>query len=408
MRARTVLLATALGLVLLAPAAAAYQITGTAVSHVGPLVRTEYTVEAGASPLDHIKFVRLVREDHGHGHGHPLRGSILLLPPLGSSFSFYEQRDEGGGLGTSIAEFFALRNYDVYGYSPRYVGIPAGTCEAGLFDCSVMAGWNLASMVADVAFIRSRIEALHPGTWAVAGGVSLGGILSFAVANDQPGDWDGIIPWEGMLATPDPVVQALDAPYCAGLEAQLAAGLYYDGVGANVFKEVAKQADLAPGGLTPIPLFPPQLTNHQVLVLTLSVPTPGPVSMPVPDYIDLGGSFDEDRFFFASEPRLYENVAQFNGYVPNVLVRDVSCSLAGVETAYVANLGSFTQPVLAIGGTRGFGAYMAGQLAQLGSTDVTFRLQPGFGHIDHFMTPHHRHFVELPILHWLESRFGAP
>jgi hypothetical protein len=43
---------------------------------------------------------------------------------------------------------------------------------------------------------------------------------------------------------------------------------------------------------------------------------------------------------------------------------------------------------------------MAGQLAMLGSTDVTFLLAPDFGHIDHFMTARHREFVEHPILDW--------
>src|SRR5207237_1182894 len=115
-----------------------YQITGTAVSHDAGYVRTEFTVQAGSHPLDRFKMVRVTKE-HADADA---RGSILFLPPLGTTFSFYEQRDGVAGTGapgTSIAEYFADRGVDVYGYSPRFEGIPAGTCEAGAIDCSAMA-----------------------------------------------------------------------------------------------------------------------------------------------------------------------------------------------------------------------------------------------------------------------------
>jgi pimeloyl-ACP methyl ester carboxylesterase len=396
----------ALALVLAAQAALAsgpYQIVGTAESREGNLVRTEYTVRAGLHPLDRFKMVRVAKDLPASR----FQGSILFLPPLGTTFSFYEQRDPNGARGTSIAEFFAQRDFDVYGYSPRFEGIPAGTCEAGILDCSIMATWNLQSMVDDIAFVRSQIELLHPGTHIVTGGASLGGILALAVANAAPNDYDGIIPWEGMLFSNDPQVRALNQGYCAAEEAQLAAGLVYDGVGVNVFKTVGALARITPGGLTPIPLFPPNLTNHQTLVAFVSVSTPNPVTMPVPNYVLMTGSLAEDRLFNASEPRLFEDLERFNSYVPLVVVRDVNCSLAGVETQYTSNLGNFHGSVLAIGGSRGFGPYMPDQLAQIGSTDKTFLLQPGFGHIDHFMSERHRDFVERPIFKWAVRVFGG-
>ena len=399
-------LAAALGLMIAVQASASgpYQITGTTESRTGNLVRTEYAVSAGSHPLDRFRMVRLVKD----APAHVLRGSIVLLPPLGPGFPFYEQRDESGGMGTSIAEYFAVRNFDVYGYSPRFEGIPAGTCEAGVVDCSIMATWNLASMVDDIAFIRSQIETLHPGTKIVAGGASLGGMLAVAIANAHPGDYDGVLVWEGMLYSQDPQVLALNQGYCAALEAQIAGGAVFDGVGINVFKEVAKQARLAPSGLTPIPLFPPFLTSHQVMVLLLSTSSPGPVSMPVPNYIQMNGSLAEDRLFFASEPRVYENViVRFANYSPNPLVRDISCSLAGVETAYTANLGSYTGSVLVIGGGHAFGGYIGDQVARFtGTTDKTVLIEPLFGHIDHFMTVHHRDFVEKPVFDWAVRVFG--
>jgi pimeloyl-ACP methyl ester carboxylesterase len=387
-----------------APASAAgpYQLVGTATSRSGHLVRTETTVQVGADPLDRFRFYRLVQDGPSGGR----LGSILLLPPLGPGYSFYEQRDPSGGVGTSITEYLALRGFDVYGYSARFEGLPAGACEAGVFDCSVMSTWDIQSMVEDIAFVRSEIERLHPGTPVVAGGASLGGILAVAVANADPDDYEGVILWEGMLATPDPAVQALNQGYCAALEAQLAAGVVFDGFGTNLLKKVAHHAETNPDGLSPIPLFPPGLGNHEVLVLTLSVPAPNPVTMPVPGYFLLAGSLAENRFFFASEPRVFEDVERFVAYSPLVLVRDLSCHLAGLDDSHVAHLGDFDGAVLALGGEHGFGPYLADQAAMFGTADVTVRVTPGFGHIDHFMSPHHREFVERPIAEWARRVLG--
>jgi pimeloyl-ACP methyl ester carboxylesterase len=407
MNIRRITLVTVLGAVLAAGAAFAagpYSIVGTVQSRSeGNLVRTEYTVKVGAHPLDRFKMVRVARDVSAS----QLRGSILLLPPLGPPFGFYEQRDPNGAPGSSIAEYLALRGFDVYGYSPRFEGLPAGTCEAGVLDCSAMAGWDMQSLVDDIMFVRSRIEALHPGTKIVTGGASLGGMLGLAVANAHPGDWDGIIPWEGMLYSQDPQVLAINQGYCTALQAQFAAGKFYDGVGGNVIKAAVEMVRQLPGGLTPIPLFPPNLTNHQALVAILSTPTPGPATMPAPNYVLMNGSLAQDRLFNASEPRIINGVQRFTSYAPTALVRDISCSLAGVETQYTSNLGSFHGAVLAIGGGHAFGPYMDDQLNQIGSPDVTFLLEPGFGHIDHFMTERHKDFVEKPIHDWALRVFGG-
>lgn len=407
MKIRRIALLATLGIAFAMEAATAasgpYQVVGTTESRERNLVRTEYTVKAGNHPLDRFKMVRLVKDVPASS----LRGSIFFLPPLGTTFSFYEQRDPSGAFGTSIAEYFALRNFDVYGVSPRFEGIPAGTCEAGVLDCTVMRQWDLASMVDDAAFVRAQIELLHPGTKIVTGGASLGGILAIAVANAHPEDYDGLIVWEGILYSEDPAVRALNQGYCTALEAQLAGGVVYDGVGPNVFKEVTRNARINPSGLNMIPLFPPDLTNHQVMVMLLSTPSPGPITMPVPNYIQMNGNVAQDRLFFASDEIVYENVSRFLSYAPTAIVRDISCSLAGVETAYVAHLEDFKGAVLMIGGGRGFGAYMEDQLDQFGSTDKTLRVRPAFGHIDHMMTPNRRRVIERPILQWIERVFGG-
>lgn len=394
-----VTLAAALILLAATSAEAQYAVVSSHSTQVGPLERTEWIVAASPDPIDTFRMTRWVRSSPTQ----PIRGSILFLPSLGSTFALYEQRDFGLIPGTSIAEFFALRNYDVYGYSPRVEGVPAGTCEAGVVDCSVMAGWDLQSMLDDISYVRDQIGVLQPGSGVVAGGLSLGGMLAVAVANSDGARYAGVFPWEGMLLSDDPTVQGLNAGYCAALEAQIGGGILYDGVGIGVFKAVSQYARTQPNALNTIPLFPPTFTSHQVLVLTGSLPAPGPVSMPVPDYILVAGSLAEDRFFYASEDRYTRNVVgTFTNYAPTALLRDIPCSLAGLDTTHTGNLGAFTGSVLMIGGGHAFGAYMQDQLdAFTGASDKALLLEPEFGHVDHFMSPHHRQYVEYPILQWL-------
>ena len=324
---------------------------------------------------------------------------------MGTSFTLYEQRDTIPFFGSSIAEFFAVRGYDVYGYSPRFEGIPAGACEAGIVDCSVMAGWDLQSMLDDIAFVRDHIESLRPGSPVVAGGLSLGGILAVAVANDDGARYAGVFPWEGMLVSQDPAVQGLNAGYCAGTQAVVDAGITFDGVGNGVFKAIVQYAAGTPDGLTPMPIFPPFLTNHQVLITSLAVPAPGPISMPVPGYILTAGDPATETLFYASEARLTENVLTgFNNYTPTAVIRDIPCALAGIDTTYTANLAAYTGSVLMIGGGRGFGGFMQDQLdAFTGAASTELRLEPDFGHVDHIFSPQHRRYVERPILRWVRD-----
>jgi hypothetical protein len=385
---------------LAAPAATAAVVTGSVTTTNGALDRTELTITDGAGPIDRYKAVRIVRHDG------PVRPEVLLLlPPLGVNSGFYEQTDPHGGAGSSIAGFFALRGYDVWELVARMEGIPAGTCEAGAIDCSAMAGWNIQRFVDDATFVRGLAEAANPGAAVYTGGASLGGILALAVVDADPASYAGAIVWDGSLYTPDPAVQALNQAYCAQITALLAGGVYFDGVGGNVLQQLVRQAELAPGGLTPVPLFPPFLTNMQALVGFFAAPPPGPVTMPVPGYYFLAGDPVAGTFRYASTERVITNVERFVAYSPFALVRDVSCSLAGLDTTHVDNLGAFTGKVLAIVGGGGFGAILADNLALFTSAaSVDFLLEPDFGHIDHFMTPEHQQYVERPILRWIRGQ----
>jgi pimeloyl-ACP methyl ester carboxylesterase len=383
-------------------AADQYEIIGTLTVQESALIHTELTIQEGGNPLNRFKMTRLVLNIPEE----EIKDSILLLPTVSTTFfAFYEL---GGGERCnrmSIAEYFATRGYDVYGYTPRLQGIPSGTCETGMLDCSLMADWDLQMMVDDVSFIRSQIEVLHPGSKVVVGGISIGAILSIAVVNAHPADYAGVFPIEGILLSDDPEVIDLNVGYCQELEAMHNAGIYYNGIFGNIIKDISYSAETEPASATLLPFYPASLTNHQVLILTLTSPTPGPTSLLVPNFVLMNGSVEEDRLYFAAESRFFENIRSHSGYINLPVARDIDCSLAGLDRQHVVNLGNFTGSVLMIGGGRGYGAYMQDQLDAFGSSDKTLLIESDFGHVDHYMSPDHRHYIEKPILKWMKRVF---
>lgn len=401
-RLPAVALALVIGLVLVAaPAFGQYQVLASSSTEIADLTRTETLVADGLDPLDRFSFVRLAKT---HLEPAEARAVVLWLPALGVGFSSYEGTAPARHVGASIAGFFAKRNMVVYGLSSRSEGLAAGGCELGVFDCSAMAGWNLQTVVEDVDFVRQQIAASDPDLPVFVGGHSLGSISAIATINAHPDDYAGAFLWEGTLSSTDPAVQALNQAYCADLEAQLAAGLVYDGFSNNLLKKLAHLADTRPEAPISIPLFPPFLGHRQALVASLASPAPGPVSTPVPGYVLAAADPATGEFAHISEQRLFENVRGFDDYLPLAVVRDLSCSLAGVETAYSSNLGAFEGAILTLGGELGFGPYLAETALATGSTDVTVRLEPGEGHIDQLLAVDRRQKVERPLLQWIRQR----
>ena len=89
------------------------------------VTKTVTTVQVGNNSLNRFAMTRVRKNIPNED----LKGTILLLPPLGSGFQNYEVGD-GGDYDNSFAGFFAKRSYDVWGYSQRVQGITAGSCEA--------------------------------------------------------------------------------------------------------------------------------------------------------------------------------------------------------------------------------------------------------------------------------------
>ncbi len=377
--------------------AQSYQIISTESSTVANnLTRTVTTVQFGSNPLNRFLMTRVRKNVPDQA----LKGTILLLPPLGSGFQNYEVGDDGN-YERSFAGFFARRNYDVWGYSQRVQGIAAGSCESNVIDCSVMADWGIQTMLDDVSFIRQQIETAHPGQKPVIGGLSLGSIASIATINAHPTEYAGAILIEGTLYDENADVRAINANFCAVFENLLANGVVYDGQGLPGFKLISHLADIDPEGLSPLPGFPPGFTNHRAFVAAMSASPLSPTT-PRPGYFFLAGSVAEDRFFFVNEPLIHANIATFVDYVANRTVRDVNCGLAG-ERTFTDNLDSFDGPVIVFAGGNGFGTAMTDTANLMTSATITLNFNAAYGHVDHVFSNNHLHEVEHPILQWLQS-----
>ena len=373
---------------------AQYQTVGTQTSTVAnDLTKTVTTVQAGANTLDRFLVSRVRKNAPGQVH----RGTILLLPPLGSGFQNYEIGD-GGDYSKSFAGFFARRGFDVWGYSQRVQGLTSGQCESGALDCSAMATWGMQTLLNDVAFIRGQIEQAHPGEKPVVGGLSLGSIASVAVIDAAPQDYAGAILIEGSLYTTNAEERAINAGFCAFFDNQLANGVYYDGQNTPGFKLLSHLAEAAPNAPSPVPGFE-GLTNHRAWVAVMSAPPVGPTT-PRPGYYFLNGSVAEDKLTYADEPLVHANIAAFVDYVATRTIRDVSCSLAGDRT-YTSNLQSFDGPVIMFAGGHGFGPEMVETAGLLSNAKITLNYKEDYGHVDHVFSTRHMQEVEHPVLAWL-------
>jgi pimeloyl-ACP methyl ester carboxylesterase len=394
------LLATVLAVLVLSLPASAYTVVSEETEEInvpfGKLLLTETVVQDGPLPINRFRMYRL-RRAVLHS-----KGTLLLLPSLGNNFQMY-LFDESGDRTKSFAAFYARLGYEVWGYSPRETGIQPGDC-GGVLDCTPALQWSLQTVVDDVTYIRTQIGAVLPGKKTVIGGLSLGAISSLAVVNQHPFDYDGLLAWEGSYVSDNPAVQAHNLGFCNQFTGLVGAGIAVDDQSLPFVKLVAQLEMAAPDDpfAIPVPGFPPGLTNHQAFVFILSTPNPIAPS-PRPGFITAAGNFSTDTLFFSDDARLGANIGQFNDVTANRVGQDLYCSLAGVQTAYSANLANFTAPAMIIKAGQGFGQIMDELAGKLGSTSVTQTGIEFFAHVDHLGTAGHRFVLEIPVSLWLSQ-----
>jgi pimeloyl-ACP methyl ester carboxylesterase len=391
-----ILLALSVSILAALPATAAnftdYHVVAVTERQAGPLTVTEETVQVGEDPIARFTIHRMTKRQDAAAS----RGAFLLMPGGASNFDFYAA-DENGKELRSFAAFFALRGFDVWGYSPRTRGLAPGACTGGV-DCSGMRSWGMQSVVNDALYIREKIRGVYGARKPGIAGLSLGAMSALATMNASPQDWAGAVIWEGMIYSEAPVVLAANAAVCTQVEAQLVAGVLWDDANYPVIRQLYALAVEAPDGPSPVPGFE-GLTNHQVLVALFSTPQPAPPGY-VPGYTLVAGNVAQDRFFYSTDERLAMLILQLNHYEPMALIRDYTCALGG-ERTFSGNLPQFTAPVYVIGGGHSFGRWMRDNVELLGSADVTWNYIPAFAHADHIGSPEHRRLLERPLLHWL-------
>jgi predicted esterase len=356
---------------------------------IGGLILTEQVIQEGPDPLERFTVHRLRREQG------PSRGAILLLPGGGSNFALYSTNPDGR-LERSFAGVLASAGYDVWGYSPRTRGLAPGACDT--LDCGPMRHWGIDRVVADATYIRGRIRAVHRARKPVIGGWSLGAITALAVVNAHPGDYAGLLAWEGMLFSADPAIRSANATNCAADKARLVAGELGDEASYPIIRQLYDLAVASPEALSAFPGFPAGFTNLQAFYALLTTPQPSPPAY-VPGYTLLAGD-PFAGFRFSTVEGIGSLIAQLNHYEPIALMRDYDCAIAG-ERRFSRHLDRFTAPVFAVRAGHGFGPYMLDNLAALGSTDITDSFAADFAHGDFYAAADRQEILDRPILRWL-------
>jgi pimeloyl-ACP methyl ester carboxylesterase len=360
------------------------------------LVRTQEKIQVGSHEFDRFTVHRVVRQDPLGGPLDPANtlGPVILLAGSSSNFELYDLQGDPSTLAPSLA----AAGFDVYGYSPRAREIPSGYCETSA-GCEFTRDWNLASYASDVLRIVDRIRIAHPTKRPVIVGGSLGAMIAYAAINQAPLRFAGAVIAEGMLYTTNEEIRSGFRDVCRESSSGARGDVLSDGQQVKALTALFKACPECENPNAP------GLTNRQLLYMLMTNPV-APPQGPVPGYRMLAG--DMAALKFASEDTLGAALSIFNDYDPNAVFRDYYCSLAGVETAYVRDLGNFHGPVLGVVAGHGFGVHMEENLALLGSKDVEIVREPEFGHVDFLMHRNHKLHWEQPVRDWLLRHFGSP
>ncbi len=363
----------------------------------GDLRRTQTVVQNGDNPLNRF----IVERVHRSSLLAPLERPIILLPALGDTNAEYTVGDASGGsdFANSTAAHLANDGADVFLYSGREALLAPGACAS--IDCSVMASWGVAARLDDLEFVRARVAELHGFIRPVIGGHSFGAMTAIAAINQNPHAYAGAVLYEGTMAIANPQLQPAYQAICGGLRAEIAAGQVFDDTIDPTGQLLLQLEENVPTGPTPLSIFPPGTTNRLAYLLFLSAPSAGPPqSLFPPGFLLDAAAIPDNRFVFASEPRLASLLGSSTYYIANAELADPACAIGGDPT-FTSNLSSFTAPVLAIEAQKGFGVLEDDSLALLGSHDVTKIFYSGQGHEDAIASGDHSTLLEAPITEWL-------
>lgn len=380
-----------------------YSIESVQITEPSPqLRRTRLSIEFGPGELETFDVVRV----HKRGLASIDDPPVILLSPFGFQSEFWEMTQ--GGYNDSFVARVALAGYDVWLVDNRSVQIPAGSCESGAVDCAPMAEWGIDAGIADAMYVRKLVKFFHPLQKPVLGGFSGGSSTAIASVDLNPHAFAGLFMWEGTLFTQDPAIRARNAGFCAQDEALLASGVFVD-PSVQGFKLLFDLANSDPNGPSPVPGFPPGITNLQALLFAFTLPNPASPLNFTEGFVRLIGDPFAGTLAFSDVDRLLLMGPLVGTYAPVRFIRDSHCSMGGIESQYTDNLDAFRGDVLVYAAGFGFGQMMLDTADLMTRARVTRNHQPEFGESDFYF---HRDWPEVaarPLLRWLRSvRFLRP
>jgi pimeloyl-ACP methyl ester carboxylesterase len=380
-----------------------YSIGQIEVTNPSPqLRRTRFSIEVGEGELDTFDVVRV----HKHGSSSLDDPPVILLSPFGFQSEFWELTRQG--YNDSFVARIARAGYDVWLVDNRSVQIAPGSCESGAVDCSPMAEWGIDTGVEDAMYVRHLVQFFHPLKKPVIGGLSGGSSAAIASVDLHPRAFSGLFMWEGTLFTEDPAVRARNAAFCAQDEAALASGAFVD-PSVQGFKLLFDLANSAPNAPSPLPGFPPGITNLQALLFAVTLPNPASPLNFTDGFVRLIGDPFAGTLTYSDIQRLLLLGPLVGTYAPIRFVRDSHCAIAGSDTHYTDHLDAFRGDVLVYAEGFGFGQMMLDTAALMTRARVTVDHHPEFGESDPYF---HREFASVavrPLLRWLRTvRFTRP
>ena len=351
----------------------------------------EVVVQVGENEINRFTMHRVVKLDK---HYMPVRssllkGALILMPGGGSNFDMYLLGKDG----ESIATYLALKNIDVYGYSPRTKGIKYGYFDNN--DSSEMKSWGINTYLDDLDYILNKVMKRHKKR-PVVGGMSLGAILSIAAVDRRPHSYEGAIIWEGTLYYDSPV-QELFEERVQYLDYLLQNGQYYDYESYTLIKTLVSLQHYYPDIQSP---FEPSLTNREYFTLFATSPVDPPLGE-APGYTYAAGDLI-NGFYYADMDLLLDFANQINDYEPNALIRDISGGFAG-ERTFTGNLDLFTGKVLSIQAGLGFGSHAEDNLQLFTNANIERYIKPEYGHGDMLVPKNYIEIICEPIWEWLEN-----
>ncbi|MFH1729540.1 MAG: alpha/beta hydrolase [Pseudomonadota bacterium] len=324
------------------------------------LVEVELVNEHATDPIDKWKPVQ--KEE--------LKASIILLPPSASNFDFFKI----GELKESIAGYLAYKGMDVYGYSPRTMGILENDCSLLSFNkaCKKMKTWDLLQYHQDIDKLREEIAKTWKDEKPFIFGFSMGGIIEYTLLNKDPGAYQGAIIYDGLIylnPNNDQEKENFIAEYkMASYTFAIASNfqLAYSMPSSKFRKAHKNNSILNSDQIISEDTFNEKLSEYYDIFNSV-VNAPFGLS---PWYRKTTPS-EDNHFKYASEAKINSFAARVNYYDIGACYVDIYKTFSRSDEHY-KNLYNYTAPTLIIEAGNGVGDYTNDSIKLLGSEEIYY------------------------------------